>query len=149
MPSRRQAITWANVDPDLCPHMVSLGLSELIWQMYQVFYVFLFWINFVLSLSTMLLLINRWGQVVHIYINQLSLGHWLYQMMACWLFIEYTVPSHHLILNPWWLIVYCLLDVMNKMYPNLNQSMNFSLKGQCIWKCCLQYGIHFVQASLC
>ena len=30
---RQQAITWANVDPDLCRHMASLGPSELnkIW----------------------------------------------------------------------------------------------------------------------
>ena len=27
---RQQAITWANVDPDLCHHMASLGLNELI-----------------------------------------------------------------------------------------------------------------------
>ena len=27
---RQQAITWANVDPDLCHHMVSLGHNELI-----------------------------------------------------------------------------------------------------------------------
>ena len=26
---RQQAITLANVDPDLCPHMASLGLNEL------------------------------------------------------------------------------------------------------------------------
>ena len=26
---RQQAITWANVDPDLCRHMVSLGHNEL------------------------------------------------------------------------------------------------------------------------
>ena len=26
----QQAITWANVDPDLCRHMVSLGYIELI-----------------------------------------------------------------------------------------------------------------------
>ena len=26
---RQQAITWANVDPDLCHHKASLGLSEL------------------------------------------------------------------------------------------------------------------------
>ena len=26
---RQQAITWANVDPDLCRHMASLGLNEL------------------------------------------------------------------------------------------------------------------------
>ena len=26
---RHQAITWANVDPDLCRHMASLGLNEL------------------------------------------------------------------------------------------------------------------------
>ena len=26
---RQQAITWANVDPDLCHHMVSLGPNEL------------------------------------------------------------------------------------------------------------------------
>ena len=25
----RQAITWANVDPDLCCHLTSLGLNEL------------------------------------------------------------------------------------------------------------------------
>ena len=28
---RQQAITWANVDPDLCCHMASLGPSELSW----------------------------------------------------------------------------------------------------------------------
>ena len=28
---RQQAITWANVDPDLCHHMASLGLNELSW----------------------------------------------------------------------------------------------------------------------
>ena len=27
--SRQQAITWANVDPDLCRQMASLGLNEL------------------------------------------------------------------------------------------------------------------------
>ena len=27
---RQQAITWANVDPDLCRHMASLGHNELI-----------------------------------------------------------------------------------------------------------------------
>ena len=27
---KQQAITWANVDPDLCCHMVSLGHSKLI-----------------------------------------------------------------------------------------------------------------------
>ena len=27
---RQQAITWANVDSDLCHHMVSLGQNELI-----------------------------------------------------------------------------------------------------------------------
>ena len=26
---RQQAITWANVDPDLCRHMTSLGHNEL------------------------------------------------------------------------------------------------------------------------
>ena len=26
---RQQAITWANVDPDLCHHMASLGNNEL------------------------------------------------------------------------------------------------------------------------
>ena len=26
---KQQAITWANVDPDLCPHMVSLDLNSL------------------------------------------------------------------------------------------------------------------------
>ena len=26
---RQQAITWANVDPDICHHMVSLGPNEL------------------------------------------------------------------------------------------------------------------------
>ena len=26
---RQQAITWANVDPELCRYMVSLGLNEL------------------------------------------------------------------------------------------------------------------------
>ena len=26
---RQQAITWANVDPDLCRHMVSLAYNEL------------------------------------------------------------------------------------------------------------------------
>ena len=26
---RQQAITWANVDPDVCRQMVSLGLNEL------------------------------------------------------------------------------------------------------------------------
>ena len=26
---RQQAITWANVDPDLCRHMASLGPNEL------------------------------------------------------------------------------------------------------------------------
>ena len=26
---RQQAIAWANVDPDLCPQMASLGLNEL------------------------------------------------------------------------------------------------------------------------
>ena len=26
---RQQAITWANVDPDLCHHMASLGHNEL------------------------------------------------------------------------------------------------------------------------
>ena len=26
---RQQAITWANVDPDLCRQMASLGLNEL------------------------------------------------------------------------------------------------------------------------
>ena len=26
---QQQAITWANVDPDLCRHMVSLGPNEL------------------------------------------------------------------------------------------------------------------------
>ena len=26
---RQQAITWANVDPDFCHHMVSLGQDEL------------------------------------------------------------------------------------------------------------------------
>ena len=26
-----QAITWANIDPDLCCHMASLGHNELIW----------------------------------------------------------------------------------------------------------------------
>ena len=26
---RQQAITWANVDPDLCRHMVSIGHNEL------------------------------------------------------------------------------------------------------------------------
>ena len=26
-----QAITWANVDPDLCHHMVSLNHNKLIW----------------------------------------------------------------------------------------------------------------------
>ena len=25
----QQAITWANIDPDLCRHMVSLGPNEL------------------------------------------------------------------------------------------------------------------------
>ena len=28
---RQQAITWANVDPDLCRHMVSLGHNELVF----------------------------------------------------------------------------------------------------------------------
>ena len=28
---RQQAITWVNVDPDLCRHMVSLGHNELIF----------------------------------------------------------------------------------------------------------------------
>ena len=28
---RQQAITWANVDPDLCRHMVSVGHNELIY----------------------------------------------------------------------------------------------------------------------
>ena len=28
----QQAITWANVDPDICRHMVSLGHNELSWQ---------------------------------------------------------------------------------------------------------------------
>ena len=28
-PNRRQAITWTNVDPDLCRHMASPGLNEL------------------------------------------------------------------------------------------------------------------------
>ena len=27
---KQQAITWANIDPDLCCYMVSLGLNELI-----------------------------------------------------------------------------------------------------------------------
>ena len=27
----QQAITWANFDPDLCRHMVSLGHNELTW----------------------------------------------------------------------------------------------------------------------
>ena len=27
---KQQAITWANVDPDLCRHMASLGHNELI-----------------------------------------------------------------------------------------------------------------------
>ena len=27
---RQQAITWANVDPDLCPHLASLGHNNLI-----------------------------------------------------------------------------------------------------------------------
>ena len=27
--NRQQAITWANVDPDLCRHMASLGHNEL------------------------------------------------------------------------------------------------------------------------
>ena len=26
-----QAITWANIDPDLCHQMVSLGLNELMY----------------------------------------------------------------------------------------------------------------------
>ena len=30
-PWRQQAITWANVDPDLCRHMASLGPNELIY----------------------------------------------------------------------------------------------------------------------
>ena len=29
VPSRQQAITWVDVDPDLCRHMVSLGHNEL------------------------------------------------------------------------------------------------------------------------
>ena len=28
---RQQAITWANNDPDLCRHVVSLGHNELRW----------------------------------------------------------------------------------------------------------------------
>ena len=30
---RQQAITWANVDPDLCRHVVSLGHNELNWDL--------------------------------------------------------------------------------------------------------------------
>ena len=28
---KQKAITWANVDPDLCPHMVSLNHTELMF----------------------------------------------------------------------------------------------------------------------
>ena len=31
-PVRQQVITWANVEPDLCRHMASLGYNELIRQ---------------------------------------------------------------------------------------------------------------------
>ena len=38
-----QAITWANVDPDLCRQMASLGLNEFtkqpgMWYMYTIFW---------------------------------------------------------------------------------------------------------------
>ena len=35
---RQQAITWANVDPDLCLHMVSLGHNELSYQVWHVLF---------------------------------------------------------------------------------------------------------------
>ena len=31
----KQAIIWPNVDPDLCGHMASLGLSELSLALYM------------------------------------------------------------------------------------------------------------------
>ena len=42
---QQQAITWANVDPDLCRHMVSLGHNEL----------------------------TRWGWVTHICVSKLTI----------------------------------------------------------------------------
>ena len=47
---RQQAITWANVDPDLCPHMASLGHNDLKsspqwWscECHMLFYVLVLW----------------------------------------------------------------------------------------------------------
>ena len=35
VPSGNKAITWANVDPDLCRHIASLGLNELRSHIYK------------------------------------------------------------------------------------------------------------------
>ena len=43
---RHQAITWTNVDPDLCPHMVSLGMNSLPQEIWMKFWISYFLIKF-------------------------------------------------------------------------------------------------------
>ena len=51
----QQAITWANVDPDLCCHVTSLGHSELKWIVFkhilQTYITYVFFIFFEISIG--------------------------------------------------------------------------------------------------
>ena len=71
--TRQQAISWANVDPDLCRQIASLGLNELIklhqsllfcvipkLVVWQSFGIFIWFSKCVLVLEKVVVLIQKW-----------------------------------------------------------------------------------------
>ena len=118
----QQAITWANVDPDLCRHIVSLGHNELIYKcLYCIFY-HIFWaISAVMILNIFLLHSSIITKSAIWFINQcLGLGHETMAYAVCFTMLWLLYRLIYLSWIPFFFEEYAIKCVSIEQHPFVN-----------------------------